>query len=65
MAPVFEDWLTHKQVAGLLGISSRRLYNWRQLGMDIPPSYFINKQHRFRRSEVIDWLDSHRSRQVA
>jgi predicted DNA-binding transcriptional regulator AlpA len=65
MASEFDDWITHKQAAALLGISSRRLYEWRSLGLEHPPSYHINHQHRFRRSEVLAWLAAHRTHAVA
>jgi predicted DNA-binding transcriptional regulator AlpA len=65
MASDFDDWITHKQAAGMIGISARRLYEWRSQGMDVPPSYHINHQHRFRRSEVDAWLAAHRTERVA
>jgi len=48
-----------KEVCALLGIGLSRYKDWRRDG-HCPPGFFINGRHRYRRSEVLRWIEQHR-----
>jgi len=55
-----EPLLTLEQTADFLGLSRSALYSLRYKGADLPPSYRLAGQVRYRRCEVDEWLDRQR-----
>ena len=51
------DLMTVTQVADLLQVAPRTLYNWRSAGKG-PPGFRVGGQLRYRRSDVETWLDA-------
>jgi excisionase family DNA binding protein len=51
-----DDLLTPLQLAEVLGISVRTLYNWRSQRKG-PPGFRVGSHVRYRRSDVEAWLD--------
>lgn len=56
--------LSLTETAALLGFTPAGLYNRRHAREDLPPSYKIGSRVKFRRSEVIAWLEAHRETPV-
>lgn len=54
-APVLAEYLTDKELAEELGVSTRTLERWRRL-REGPPLTKIGKKVAYRRSAVSDWL---------
>ena len=51
-----EGLIGSKEVAYMLGVSHSTFCDWRWLGKDVPPGYFLNGKYRYRREEVQDWI---------
>jgi len=54
------DTLNLKEVAKLLGVSTRTIYNWAQT--NYIPSFKLGKSWRFKKSEITEWMNSNRTR---
>lgn len=52
--------LSLSECAELLGLSAVSLYNLRHVGADLPPSYKYAGRVRYRRSDVLAWLETQR-----
>jgi excisionase family DNA binding protein len=52
-----DEWLSPVQVAEWLGIPLSTLYSWRHTGT-APPAYRLGKHLRFKRAEVVAWVES-------
>jgi excisionase family DNA binding protein len=50
-----ESWLTLPEVAGVLRVSPRTLYSWREEGGG-PPGYRVGRRLLFKRPEVDAWV---------
>ena len=53
-----QDTLNLKEVAELLGMSERTIYNWAQT--KYIPSFKLGKSWRFNKSEITQWINSNR-----
>jgi predicted DNA-binding transcriptional regulator AlpA len=54
------DMLKTAQVAQLTGLTVSTLCRWRERGQG-PPTYRLGpKTHRYRRSEVMEWMQANR-----
>jgi predicted DNA-binding transcriptional regulator AlpA len=61
MQNCFEEWITNKQVAGLLGVTTRTVFSWSAdpiLGFPAPCK--INNRRYFPRAEIESWRASRR-----
>lgn len=54
--PTDDEWLSAKEVAHMLGMSTDGFYNARSNGEKLPPVYKPGKYLRFRKSEVDAFL---------
>lgn len=55
------EWLTNREFADVLGVSESTIRAWRSKGRDLPPSYRPARGPvRWRRSEVMAWLEQSR-----
>ena len=54
-----QNTLNLKEVAELLGMSERTIYNWVQ--KKYIPSFKLGKSWRFNKSEILNWMESNRS----
>lgn len=56
-----DDLLTCEEMAAELhGVTARDLYNWTHRTLKVPPHFLLTTHcRRFRRSEVLRWLDEH------
>ena len=53
--------LTINETAELLGVAAATVHNWRSSrSVELPPAYLVGKRPRYRRSEVLTWLEDHR-----
>ncbi|MGJ9414224.1 helix-turn-helix transcriptional regulator [Aeromicrobium sp. CF4.19] len=49
------------ETADLLGVSPATLANWRSSGsVELPRAFMVGRRPRYRRSEVLAWLEEHR-----
>lgn len=55
----FPIFITTKQVADILRINKRTLHYWINDGKG-PPRYQFGKFFRFRKDEVLDWINNHK-----
>lgn len=55
-----QGFISARQLAGLLSLSVRTIYDRRRDGGDLPPLYDIGGRIRFRTDEVAEWLDARR-----
>lgn len=55
-----EGLIGHKEVAALIGISVRTFDKWHKLGRPVPPRFRFSRRYRYRRSEVLAWIEAHR-----
>jgi len=55
---VRDEILTTDEVAALLKIPKATLYKWISMGT-APPFYKLGRHNRFKRSEVMAWMDEH------
>lgn len=53
------DWLNSYDVADMAGVTPATVRSWVHRGMG-PPYYRIVRSVRYRRSEVVEWLESSR-----
>ena len=53
-----QEILNLKEVAELLGMSERTIYNWAQT--KYIPSFKLGKSWRFNKSEITQWINSNR-----
>ena len=53
------EFLTAKQAYGILKISKSLLAKWCALGIG-PPCYKFGRRYRFRKDELISWIDAQR-----
>lgn len=55
------EWLTNAEFAAIVGVSPSTVRTWRSEGRDLPPSYRpAGGLVRWRRSEVMAWLEASR-----
>lgn len=63
-----EDWLTARETSSLAKVAEKTLANWRSLGIG-PPYRKLSQGRggrvRYRRSDVIAWLNGDRTVSVA
>lgn len=53
--------LTIRETAELIGVQPATIHNWRSSGAtQLPRAYVVGKRPRYRRSEVLAWLESQR-----
>ncbi len=57
--------LSLTETADLLGLTPAALYNLRHAGADLPPSYKYASKVKYRRSDVLTWLETKREHPVA
>src|SRR4051794_31085294 len=49
--------LTLDELAAVLGVPARNIYNWRSSGRPCPPAIKIGKHSRWREADVAAWLE--------
>lgn len=53
--------LTINELAELVGVSPTTIWNWRSSNsVQLPRAYVVGKRPRYRKSEVLAWLEEHR-----
>lgn len=48
------------ELAQLLGVELRTVYDWHRRRVNTPPRYAVGGQVRYRMSEVLAWVDAQR-----
>jgi excisionase family DNA binding protein len=56
--PGEDEILTTDEVAALLKVPKQTIYRWNQFGIG-PPHYRLGKHLRWKRSEVMAWMEQH------
>ena len=54
-----QDAMNLKEVAALLGMSERTIYNWAQT--KYIPAFKLGKSWRFKKAEILNWMETNRS----
>lgn len=57
--------MLESEMAALLGVTPNGIAHMRQRGDALPPAYLIGRRRRYRRSEVLAWIEERRIEQPA
>lgn len=60
-----ETWISETEAAELLGVSRQTLTRWQVARASAPPCYPLGSRRRYKRAEVLAWLDAQRSTPAA